>query len=65
MPVRSAGTDRYETAVALATYIFPALQDKVYLATGHSFPDALAAAAPPAPTARRCSSPCPTTSPTT
>jgi putative cell wall-binding protein len=41
-PVRLGGADRYETAVALNTYVFGA-HDVAYLATGRGFADALAA----------------------
>lgn len=40
-PVRLGGADRYETAVALNTYVFGA-HDVAYLATGEGFADALA-----------------------
>jgi putative cell wall-binding protein len=40
---RVAGANRYETAVAVAKRAFPGTVDTVHLATGASFPDALAA----------------------
>ncbi|WP_425942267.1 cell wall-binding repeat-containing protein [Ornithinimicrobium sp. W1665] len=42
---RVAGTDRYETAAALARLDGPSSGGTVYVATGTDFPDALAAAA--------------------
>jgi putative cell wall-binding protein len=42
--VRRAGADRYATAIDLANYVFKdEVVEKVYLATGTNFPDALAA----------------------
>src|SRR5690606_10681078 len=41
---RVGGDDRYDTAARLAGY-YPAGQDKVYLASGQTFADALAGAA--------------------
>lgn len=41
---RVHGADRYGTAAAMAAY-YPANQQRVYLASGQDFPDALAAAA--------------------
>lgn len=49
---RIAGRDRYETAALASAAAFPAQIDTVYLATGGTFPDALAAAS-----AARASSP--------
>lgn len=40
---RSAGTDRYATAAAMARAGFPGSAATVYLATGENFPDGLAA----------------------
>ena len=40
---RIAGGDRYETAAAVSQGTFPAGTATVYVATGESFPDALAA----------------------
>lgn len=42
---RVAGADRYGTASAVAAYLFPASTATVFIATGASFPDALAAGA--------------------
>lgn len=42
---RIAGADRYATAVAISDYSFATTTPTVYLTTGESFPDALAAAA--------------------
>jgi putative cell wall-binding protein len=39
---RVAGADRYATSVALSTRLFPDGADVAYLATGRTFPDALA-----------------------
>ncbi|MCD2442567.1 cell wall-binding repeat-containing protein [Agromyces sp. SYSU K20354] len=43
--VRLGGASRYETAIAISKHFFPTGADRVYLATGANFPDALAAAA--------------------
>lgn len=43
---RVAGGTRYETATALSAATFPDGASTVFVATGHSFPDALAAAPP-------------------
>jgi hypothetical protein len=42
---RLGGTDRFETAIAIARAAFPETAERVYLARGDHFPDALAAAA--------------------
>lgn len=42
---RIAGADRYATAVAVSDYSFSGTTSTVYLTTGETFPDALAAAA--------------------
>lgn len=42
---RLAGADRYATAAAISTEAFPAGSRTVYVATGSTFPDALAAGA--------------------
>jgi putative cell wall-binding protein len=42
-PVRVAGTDRYETAVRISARTFPQGAPTVVLASGESYPDALAA----------------------
>ncbi len=42
---RLAGTNRYSTAAAISTTIFPEGVDTIYLATGTSFADALSAGA--------------------
>jgi len=42
---RIAGSDRVQTAVAVSAAAFPAGSDRVYVATGVGFPDALAGAA--------------------
>ena len=42
---RRQGPDRYQTAAAISRAVFPAGVNKVYLATGLTFPDALAGAA--------------------
>ena len=39
---RAAGADRYGTSVALSRATFPGGSDRVYLATGRNYPDALA-----------------------
>lgn len=44
-PLRLAGADRWETSVLIAEYGFPSGSDRVYLASGEDFPDALAAGA--------------------
>lgn len=41
--VRVGGSDRYSTALAISKRYFPAGAERVYLATGTNFPDALAA----------------------
>ncbi|MGM1030560.1 MAG: cell wall-binding repeat-containing protein [Actinomycetota bacterium] len=41
--VRLAGADRYETSARIAQHAFPAGASWAYVATGRSFPDALAA----------------------
>ena len=42
--VRLGGASRYETAMAISKHFYPDGADRVYLATGANFPDALAAA---------------------
>ncbi len=42
--VRLGGASRYETAIAISKHFYPDGADRVYLATGANFPDALAAA---------------------
>jgi putative cell wall-binding protein len=42
---RVSGPNRYETAVAISAEAFPSDAERVYLATGLNFPDALAGAA--------------------
>jgi putative cell wall-binding protein len=43
--IRLAGANRYETAVAISQEAFAGGADRVYVATGLNFPDALAGAA--------------------
>ena len=44
-PVRLSGPDRYATAASIVADVFPATAPVVYVATGASFPDALAGSA--------------------